>query len=532
MAINQQVRHNRKTLSTSWIDYKKAYDSVPHSWLMRVLELYKINATLRAFLMSCMRQWRTVLFYPESRRTLGNGDPIKIERGIFQGDALSPFWFCLALNPLSTLLEGSGLGYRLRRNGHVISHLLYMDDLKLFAHSSSHLTALLKVTEDFSNAIRMEFVLKSLLAGGNKVRAYNGWVIPLLMYALGILKCTQTELDALDTTVHTLLTAHRMHQPRSSTMRLYISRKCGGRGFLNANTLHNREKNNLREYFLNVDMGIHGDIVAVDNEFTPLFLAKENWRRPVVLSTWDRSIVWQSKELHGRFYRALHGPDVDLLASVSWFRFGDFFGETDGFICAIMDEVVMTKNYRRFILKDGTLDVCRACHRPGESLGHIISGCSRLANGEYLHRHNQVAKIIHQQLALKYNLLASEVPYYSYAPEQPDIGLIDRHERRAVVVVVAVPHDDNLVKAEKDKENKYVDLAREIVDMWDIDSAIVVPIIISAHGLIAKSLDKHLKRLATSGHGPYSEEVPVYGSLTTGSRDPDLAAGGELHVKT
>ncbi|RVE46395.1 hypothetical protein evm_008929 [Chilo suppressalis] len=160
----------------------------------------------------------------------------------------------------------------------------------------------------------------------------------------------------------------------------------------------------------------------------------------------------------------------------------------------------------------------------GRTRLHIISGCSRLANGEYLHRHNQVARIIHQQLALKYNLLASEVPYYRYAPEQvlenshatlywdrsiitdrtivankPDIVLIDRHERRAVVVDVAVPHDDNLVKAEKDKENKYLDLAREIVDMWDIDSAIVVPIIISAHGLIAKSLDKHLKRLALGG---------------------------------
>ena len=39
-------------------------------------------------------------------------------------------------------------------------------------------------------------------------------------------------------------------------------------------------------------------------------------------------------ELHGRFYlyRALHGPGVDFLASVSWLRFSDLFGETEGFV--------------------------------------------------------------------------------------------------------------------------------------------------------------------------------------------------------
>ena len=589
IAISQQVRRSRKDLATCWIDYKKAYDSVPHTWLMRVLQLYKIDATLRAFLTSCMGQWRTVLHYPGCRQIQENSEPIRIERGIFQGDSLSPLWFCLALNPLSTLLEGSGLGYRLRRGGQVISHLLYMDDLKLFAPNNFQLMKLLKVTETFSDAIRMEFgvdkcavmhvkrgeimesvgiqlsdsihlrslsstetykylgmsealginasdvkqslrerffgrlnkVLNSLLSGGNKVRAFNGWVMPVLMYSFGILKWTQTELDALDRRVRTLLTANRMHHPRSSVMRLYIPRKCGGRGFLNAKTLHNREVCSLREYFQAADVGMHRDVVAVDKGLTPLSLANENWRKPIVLDTNDRREVWQSKELHGRFYRVLHGPDVDLLASVAWLRFGDLFGETEGFVFAIMDEVMMTNNYRKYIVKDGTVDICRACHRPGESIRHIISGCSSLANGDYLHRHNLVARIIHQQLALKYNLVESEVPYYKYVPDpvlengnvtlywdrsiitdrtivanKPDIVVIDRLERRAMIVDIAVPHDENLVKAERDKKSKYLDLAREVVDMWDVNTAIIVPIVVTANGIIAKSLDEHLRRLS------------------------------------
>ncbi|CAK1589304.1 unnamed protein product [Parnassius mnemosyne] len=42
-AICRQVFRNRKNMSAAWVDYKKAYDSVPHSWLKRVLEIYKID---------------------------------------------------------------------------------------------------------------------------------------------------------------------------------------------------------------------------------------------------------------------------------------------------------------------------------------------------------------------------------------------------------------------------------------------------------------------------------------------------------
>lgn len=82
---------------------------------------------------------------------------------------------------------------------------------------------------------------------------------------------------------------------------------------------------------------------------------------------------------------------------------------------------------------------------------------------------------------------------------KPDIVLVDRSERRAILVDVTIPHDANLVKAEKDKLSKYLDLAHEITAMWDVDSTIIVPIVVSVNGLIAKSLDQHLKRLSLNG---------------------------------
>ncbi|KAI5716587.1 hypothetical protein M8J76_009066 [Diaphorina citri] len=81
--------------------------------------------------------------------------------GIYQGDSLSPLWFCLAINPLSHLLKASESGYRLdiQDTSTKISHLLYMDDLKLFAETPAQLKHLLDITARFSKDIHMAFGL-------------------------------------------------------------------------------------------------------------------------------------------------------------------------------------------------------------------------------------------------------------------------------------------------------------------------------------------------------------------------------------
>jgi hypothetical protein len=48
----------------------------------------------------------------------------------------SPLWFCLVINPLTNLLNSTGYGFNIRLNNTTLSklnHLLYMDDLQLYA---------------------------------------------------------------------------------------------------------------------------------------------------------------------------------------------------------------------------------------------------------------------------------------------------------------------------------------------------------------------------------------------------------------
>jgi hypothetical protein len=84
-------------LSTAWIDYQKAFDSVPHSWIEKSTELLGVNNKSINFCKSSMEKWRTRLQLKTNKELL-QSRLIKINRGIYQGDSLSPVLFCIALS--------------------------------------------------------------------------------------------------------------------------------------------------------------------------------------------------------------------------------------------------------------------------------------------------------------------------------------------------------------------------------------------------------------------------------------------------
>jgi hypothetical protein len=82
-----------------------------------------------------------------------------IQQGIYQGDSLSLLWFCLALTPFLTYLT-EHYGFVIHSDNQEIqqlNHLLYMDDIKLYAATNSQLQELLWLTQTFSRDINMVF---------------------------------------------------------------------------------------------------------------------------------------------------------------------------------------------------------------------------------------------------------------------------------------------------------------------------------------------------------------------------------------
>jgi hypothetical protein len=60
------------------------------------------------------------------------------------------------LIPLTIILGQTGFGYQTSKNAVKISHLLYMDDLKLYGKSAAELESLLNIVRIFSNDISVE----------------------------------------------------------------------------------------------------------------------------------------------------------------------------------------------------------------------------------------------------------------------------------------------------------------------------------------------------------------------------------------
>jgi len=109
---------------------------------------------------------------------------------------------------------------------------------------------------------------------------------------------------------------------------------------------------------------------------------------------------WSQKALHGRHPYDLSQQYVDMEASNKWLANADLFAETEGFLTSIRDQVILTKNYKKYILKQpDTDDLCRRSGKELETIQHITAACEQLAPTEYVKRHDGLAKIIHQKLA-------------------------------------------------------------------------------------------------------------------------------------
>ena len=48
--IYEDCRRRNKNLSIAWIDYQKAFDSIPHSWVEKSIELVGVNSKIVRFL--------------------------------------------------------------------------------------------------------------------------------------------------------------------------------------------------------------------------------------------------------------------------------------------------------------------------------------------------------------------------------------------------------------------------------------------------------------------------------------------------
>jgi hypothetical protein len=78
---------------------------------------------------------------------------------------------------------------------------------------------------------------------------------------------------------------------------------------------------------------------------------------------------------------------------------------------------------------------------------------------------------------------------------RPDIIILNKQQKQAYLLDIAVPNSHNITQTYNTKINKYLELSVAMRNLWCLEKISILPFIISATGIVPQSLFKNLKIL-------------------------------------
>ena len=231
---------------------------------------------------------------------------------------------------------------------------------------------------------RTRKLLETKLSSRNLIKGINTWAVLRVRYSGPFLKWTRDELKQMDQRTRKVMTIHKVLHPRDDVDRLYVSRKEGGRGLASIEDTIQRLKDYIEKHERGLLTTIRND---TDNTID-------------VRMTTTRKQTWEGKQLYGRFKRQIN----IISRQKTWIRVrkGNLKRETESLLIAAQDNAIRTNHIKARIDKTQQNSKCRLCRDRDETINHIISECSKLAQKEYKARHDWVGKIIHWEMCRKF----------------------------------------------------------------------------------------------------------------------------------
>ena len=232
---------------------------------------------------------------------------------------------------------------------------------------------------------------------------------------------------------------------------------------------------------------------------------------------------WTKNALHGKVLTRCIEGGIDIRESFRWLNTARLRGDAVSTLFAIQEQAIPTRVIKKRIWKNNILssEYCRMCDKSLETVSHVISGCTVLANTYYKARHDNMLKVIYYYLLFKLgfeekwhawyevNIIepvkSNEVCsiYWDYPLQtnnfqrfnKPDIVIIYKQQDKISLIEGSVPWDENIASKQIEKRNKYKELSIELKNIHRKKICTISEVVIGSTGLLDESIKKSLKPL-------------------------------------
>ena len=379
---------------------------------------------------------------------------------------------------------------------------------------------------------RVSVIWSSPLSDHNRITATNQFALPVPAYLMRTQKWPIADLQQLDRETRKIMVENGGKHPLGSKALLYLPRKVGGRGLKSVeNECKLTKIKTAVNLYQNQDLtvkvvrvfeeratktGYHSlikdavkyakelDLDLKLSELNPTYRTEDGnevsgkqigvWAKKAQQQQLRQEITkekWQGKLLKIRW------EDDNLSRSCfDWLK--EWKTGPSNTIAAVQElyqQLLPTKLYhhKKTGINTSPDVLCRMCGKCPESVPHIVSGCSTLAQTKYLARHNSALKILFFEMLRDQNLV-SKVPSW-YSPVQPkpmyenerakafwdvpvyaesvmvkanriDARIVEKERKRVAMIEMSCPWMDNRAIKDAEKTAKYGPLRWELKQQY------------------------------------------------------------------
>ena len=189
----------------------------------------------------------------------------------------------------------------------------------------------------------------------------------------------------------------------------------------------------------------------------------------------------------------------------------------EGLVFVAQEQALSTNAVKAHIYKTPCSARCRLCGSFDETIDHLVSCCSFLAQKGYKNRHDRVASHGHWMIAKQAGFPVQDL-WWKHCPPRvcennvckllwdfsivtdtslqhnhPDITMVLKQTNE--VYLIDIPGDSRLSQKVIDKLTKYVDLKIKVVRVRKCRKVSIIPIIVGALGSILKDLLFYLDKV-------------------------------------